>query len=168
MNAPFASPPQTATVTLSTLAREALRASDGDVSFAIDSLTARLMSDPKTLRAILATVVRDAVGDHIGHAHRNNRASIIQVATSRRASVFALAGGITAALLDMPLAGGLRLRNADRHAVVAQAERYETFSRDTGHKARWLRSIAPLVPAGSVVGDVLDETRVLSLWQEAA
>lgn len=160
-------------LTLGELAREALAGVDGDTEKATDILTKRLMKDRPLLRSVIHGAIRDAVSYRTELAMRENRRRILHAVSSPppapgRDSVISLAAGIRESLLDMPLAGGLRLRDATREQVSDQANRYAALAKDTGHKARWLSLIAQSVPDGKVVGDVMNDERAAELFREAA
>lgn len=154
-------------ITIARLAREALSATDGNVRRATDALVERMAGDANLLREVIRAAVTDAVNLRVQAAHRHNRAAILRVTTGGRAGVEALAAGLTAAILDMPLARGVKLRDATREEVVEQAERYAAQASDMGHKARWLRLIAQAVPAGKRVGEVMTDERAAELHAEA-
>jgi hypothetical protein len=78
-----------------------------------------------------------------------------------------LAEAISSCLLDMPLAGGKKLRDAGRAEIMAQIERYEKQAGNMAHKARWLRLVLQSLPEGKLVGKVITEKRALELFEEA-
>lgn len=159
-------------ITLGGLARETLTKADGDTEKATDLLTKRLLKDRPLLRSIIHGAIRDAVVYRTNMAMRGDRYRIVHAVPASpppgREAVEALASGIRNALLDMPLAGGLRLRDANREQVSEQANRYAALAKDTGHKARWLTLIAQSVPDGKLVGDVMNDERAAELFREAA
>jgi hypothetical protein len=155
------------TPTLFDLARDTLRRADGDTTVATDRLTKRLLKDRDLLETIIRAAVAAAVETTVEHSMRSRRESIMRTTTvPGRSGVFALASGVTFALLDMPLANGVKLRAATREQVTAQAQMYDAKARDMGHKARWLELIAQAVPDGKIVGDVLTDARAAELWSE--
>ncbi len=161
---------QTTDVRLPDLAREALNRNKGGVAAAVADLVTSLQRDATMLRAVIQGAVNDAVTYRVQHEIRDRRSTIIaqHARQEQRGTVVALAAGITASLLDMPLAGGMKLRDADRDAVLDQSRRYEAISSDTGRKARWLALIGQSVPAGRTVGDVVTEERAADLWKIVA
>lgn len=154
-------------VTIARLAREALGRLDGDAKRATDFVVDRLSANAVLLREVVRAAVGDAVTMRVGEALRKQRSAIVSATTGDRGAVVALSTGWTAALLDMPLAGGKRLREATREEVVAQAHRYDAQAKDMGHKARWLTLVAQAVPSDKVVGDVMDDARAAELFAEA-
>jgi hypothetical protein len=149
------------------LAREA-RADGVEVSVAIDRVMARLTASPELLRTIVRDAVLFAATEAAKLTVRSDRSRIIQMTTATgRNGVFALANGMTAALLDMPIAGGVRLRDARRDQVAAASEFYSRQAQDMSHKGRWFALIAQSVPEGRVVGDVLTDARAAELFNEA-
>lgn len=154
--------------TLGALARDALAAADGASNPAIDALVERLLRDRSLLRSIIGQIVRAAASDRTLLAVRNERHAIIQRATNSRSNVLALARGLSASLLDMPLAGGFRLRTCTRAMVFTEANRFDGLAKDCGRKARFLSSVAQSVPDGQTVGDVISDDRAIELWDAAA
>lgn len=164
------------TLTLSQLAREVLTEADGDTETASEALTNRLLEDRSLLQSVISQAVADAVAYRVRYSMRSERAWIVRQATRPPAApshgskddVIALAKGLAASLLDMPLARGVRLRDATREQVQEQADMYAAQASDMGHKARWLNLIAQAIPADSTVGDVLTDARATELWKEVA
>jgi hypothetical protein len=172
-------PPIVPEVTLGSLAREALTSADGRVEIAVKRLLYRLRSDHALLHTVLEAAVKLAVEERIKHKVNDDRRYIFEAAkersdeaqsaaaASRRDNVIALAGGIGRCLLDFPLCGGKRLRDANRAEIMAQIERYEKSAESIMHKSRWLRLVADKVPDGKTVGDVLREDAAQALFEEA-
>ncbi len=154
--------------TLSTLSRDALDRHNGIIDGAVTDVAALLRQDAKLLRSVVEAAIRDALTYRASLIMRHDRAAIIHRATNERANVVALARGLSASLLDMPLAGGARLRDCDRSFVQREAERFDGLARDCGHKARFLTHIAQSIPDGKTVGQVIDDARALDLWKDAA
>lgn len=158
-------------LTLAQLSREAVDAAGGDTKVAEDQLTNQLYKDADLLRTIIRAAIRDAVAYHVQHELRADRGKLIRALfrpVDTRAAVTALGEGMTPVVLalDFQLANGLKLRDAMREDVDAQAERYESFSRDMRWKAKWLRKIAEIVPDGTRVGDAIDDVTAEKLLRE--
>lgn len=153
---------------LRSLARDALTKSRGNTKRATDNLTLLLEEDKALLRAIVSDAIQIAAYYTVNHAMRHKRAAVVVSAEQSRSGVVALASGISASLLDFPLAGGLRLRNATASEVAEQIDRYDAIGRDVRRKARWLRLIVQSVPPNKKVGDVISDDRAQELWNEAA
>lgn len=154
--------------TISSLSREALTRQNGMVDDAVNEVAGLLRKDVKLLRSVVEAAVRDALTYRASMAVRHDRAAIIHRATNEKANVLALARGLSASLLDMPLAGGIRLRDCERSFVQREADRFDGLARDCGRKARFLAHVAQSVPEGKTVGQVIDDGRALDLWKEAA
>jgi hypothetical protein len=167
---------------LSALARDALDSADGDVARATDIVVEKLLEDKLLLRSVIHEAIREASAYHVRRKMRSDREIIIRGAMLRaqdpvrsvavpngggRNSVVALASVVRNSLLDMPLAGGLKLRHAKHEQVITQANLWESMSKDTGRKARWLMLIAKSVPPGKTVGEVITEDRAEALFREA-
>lgn len=154
--------------TLIDLVRDALDAHDGVVDVAVHVVASRLLGDDALLRSIIGQTVIDATNYRTQAAVRSERATIIKRATDPRSNVIALANGLAASLLDMPLAGGIRLRSCDRTFVQQEADRFNGLAADCARKGRFLSLIAQSVPDGRTVGDVISNARALEIWEGCA
>ena len=160
--------------TFSDIAREMLDEAGGDTSVAIARLQARIAEDEALRISIAGAAIRVLVAEGVTLKMRLDRKTIWDNATKKgdtpkpKTSVSALANGIRESLLDFPLAGGKRLRDAVREEVEAQAQLYAATSRDAGHKARWLTAIATRMDDGATVSDAISEAEVVALHQETA
>ena len=155
-------------ITIRSLAREELNANEGDVRKAIDALTARLAADKRLMREVVADAVVIASETLVQHKMRDDRAAVVLSATRAKNGVIALANGLRSAILDFPLAGGIKLREASPDQVMQQVERYDSIGRDVMHKARWLQLIAQGVPRNKKIGEVITDERAQQLWDEAS
>lgn len=154
--------------TLPNLAAEHLRKAEGDTAEATRSLIALLTGDPSVRAAVIDAAVEEAARSMVGHAMRAERAAIWSGrAPTPKTSVTAFAGGMARSLLDFPLAGGLRLGDATREEVAAQAALYAALRDDAARKARWLTAIAAALPEGARVRDAMTEAQVSALREEA-
>lgn len=159
--------------TIHDIAREFLDDAGGITSVAIERLQQLIREDEALRIAIAADAVMAFAAQHIEKKMREDRAAIWTRAaqkgevTKPKTSVAALANGIRESILNFPLAGGIRLRDATREQVEEQAQRYAAASRDMGHKARWLSAIAQRVEPGQTVGECLSEDDALALHREA-
>jgi len=165
MNAPAKIEEQ---VSLRALARQALKDAGGKTKLAIDALTAQLMNDKRLMREVVAEAVVIASDDLVQHSMRATREAVVVSAAKARNGVAALANGIKFSILDFPLAGGVKLRDATPAEVTEQIDRYEAIGRDVTHKARWLRLVVQGVPRDRRIGDVISDERAQELWNEAS
>jgi hypothetical protein len=149
------------------LAKHYLAENEGNISDATNALMERLLQDRLALEEVSKAAIYIASKDISHEVIQKRRQKIEARANNGRGAVVALAAGISAALLDMPLTGGAKLRLATRELVMEEADRAETIGRRQFHKAKWLRLIAQSVPNGKSVGDVLDDKRAQELWDEA-
>ncbi len=155
-------------LTIGTLARAALVECDGDVDRAIAVVTERLLSDVVLLRVLIEPAVRSAASTNVQGAVRAERASIIRRAANRPAlNGAAIMQTLRSNLLDFPLAGGLRLRDATRADVLAQVDRYASQASDLSHKAAWLRAIADATKGRKRVGECVTAEQAQKLFDEA-
>lgn len=154
------------TITIRSLAREALQAANGDIRAAIESMVKHLLADRRALKEVVAEAIMIASSTSAQLVHRGKRRQVFGVGQGQ-STIAVLADGIRAALLDFPLAGGVLLRHASRAEVSAQANIYEEQGRVHMARARWLRLIAQSVPDDRAVGDVITDARAIELWNEA-
>ena len=149
------------------LARQELSEADNDVRVASDRLVESITSNENLLRATIRQVVEEAARTVTGSVMRSERFAIFHAATrspqAGRAAVAALAGGIATSLLDFPLANGIRLRDATREQVEAQAGLYSASAADANRKAAWLRAVASKMGGAAKVADALKEEDVVAL-----
>ena len=155
--------------TLRGLARQALKAAGGDTKLAADALSEQLENDKALFRGIVADAVVIASYIFVEETMRSRRHTIANGAhRATRADAEALARGIRSSVLDFPLTGGLKLRDATPDQVTEQIERYDAIGRDVTHKSRWLRLIVQSVPRDKKIGDVISDDRAQELWSEAS
>lgn len=168
-------------VTLGELAREALKEAKGRTEVAANKLLFRLHADKALMRQVIMSALRIAIKQQIQTDTNHIRESIVTSINRQNAAntinrekdksrVIVLAEAVSSCLLDMPLAGGKKLRDAGHAEVMAQIDRYEKLAGNMTHKARWLRLIAqsvPTWPPGKRVGSIITEKRALELFEEA-
>lgn len=162
-------------ISLTDLARQALEDSDGMVEEATAALMAQVLKDRKLLQAVLQDAVETAATTLVTGAMRKDREAIQNSfrsgATKPRIEgatmVAVVAESMIRSLLDYPLAGGVRLRDATRDLVERQAEIHGRLADNNKKKAKWFTAIAAAIPEGARVGDVLTEARVDELYTEA-
>lgn len=157
-------------ITLAALAREEMKRVDGNVAEARAALMKRLRSKD-LLAVIVDRAISDAVSEAIGLAKRSERVAVILGRTKRgmkpgNIRVKGVGAAYQRMLLDLPLASGRRLRDATGLEVRENADRYLVQGSTMLHTGRWLARIHQLVPADSVVGDVLTEDRAKELYDE--
>ncbi|MGH2341100.1 hypothetical protein ACRC7T_06400 [Segnochrobactraceae bacterium EtOH-i3] len=164
------------TLKLAVMARAALNRSDGDVVAATNALC-RDLSDVKTLRSVVSDVVAITAHDLVSTAMRSDRQAILRRASAPlpdnltpsdpngRARVEAFARAM-AGIMDYPLSGGLKLRNATRADLVRQAAIHASFASDHNAKARWFSALADRTPEGATVGSILAPDVVITLYNE--
>lgn len=158
------------TTSLSGLARRFLDEADGSTYAATQALQAKIASDKALRAAIASEAIMAATYAAVQKEVRQDRRSIWESAGSPQRSktgVAALAEGIRNSLMDFPLSGGVRLRDATREEVEAQSSLYASVARDTGHKARWLALIAGRINPGQKVGSALTEADLKAAHEEA-
>lgn len=157
--------------TLYALAKDVLRSVNNDADKAEEALFARISSDATLLRALVQGAVKMSVNVSVASVLGSQRAAAFNSVANierARAGVKALAGFISSALLDMPLADGTLLKNATAFEITETAERWEKVSNTMAHRSRFLRAVAKAVPPGKRVGDVLTEEKATQLFRKAA
>lgn len=150
---------------LPALARTHLRDAGGDCDKASHSLFKALMADKATLKLVVEAAVYDAIDYRVRQSMRTERQAI--VSGVNRGQVIALASGMAATILDMPLAGGKRLRDCLKADVEDQATRYEAMAGDMMIKARFLRRIEKNTTGAKTVGECVSEDKAQKLWEQA-
>lgn len=155
---------------LGAYARTILSEVDGDVAEATTRLRLLIATDAALQAAIAADAIAAFAARAVVTAHLNDRASVWS-AGQKRASrpnvgLVHLATGMKESLLNFPLAGGRRLRDATRDEVSAQAALYATTGADMMHKARWLGRIADLMDDGQTVAEVITDAQADALLTE--
>jgi hypothetical protein len=166
---------------LPSLARAALKDAGGDTDAATASLVERCMTDAVLLRAIIHSAVSTAANYMVEHSMRNERASIYrasrrdeEVVTPIRPSnapqaLLARAAAENAAkrMLDMPLANGAKLGEAERDAVLYQASIHAGPVKSHAARARFYTIIAQGLTEGKKVKEVFTEKRLRDLHASA-
>lgn len=160
-------PTQPDAPSLASLARQALADADGKVDVASAALSRTLLADKALLRSVIEAAVRDAVAGHVRGAMRHDRQAIVRASRIGLDASDRMASFVARSLLDLPLAGGLKLRDANKKQVLEQAEIYMRQGADMLAKGKWLRAVAKALPAGKTVGDGLSEAKVAQLFEEA-
>lgn len=155
-------------LSLRALARTALEQCGGNTAEATDAVAEILANDKRLARSVAAEAIALASYELVQHRMRDNRSAVVLSANRSRDGVAALANGIRAALLDFPLAGGMKLRDATPDEVTEQIDRYDAIGRDVSHKAKWLRLIVQSVPRNKLIGEVISDDRAQELWNEAS
>jgi len=157
--------------TIAIVAAEALTKAKGDVVKATDIMIRRVEKDLTLYRLLMDPLVKSACYDAVRQQCRSDR-RVIWLAkqptpAAHQNGVVALAAGTRNTLLDFPLLGGLKLRDAMRGDVEKTAEFYGQQSTDMGVKAKWLTLIANSLPPKKRVGQVLTAERLEALKQRA-
>ncbi|MDB5531598.1 MAG: hypothetical protein JWR51_4701 [Devosia sp.] len=154
----------TETATIYDLALESLEAESGDVRAAAKRLGDRLLSDADLLSSVLEDVIQVAVSKVLDSKNIGLRRRIWRSEANGPASVIALANGIFNSMYDFPLAGGVKLGDATKDQVLAQANSYGTVIQDISVKRRFMLAVADKLTGPAVkVRDVLSEDELRTL-----
>jgi hypothetical protein len=156
-----------ATASIYDLALECLEAEGGDVREAAKRLGVRLMEDEHLRASVLEDLVQIAVSRAVDSKTSDARRRIWRQSADGPAQVVALANGIFNSLYDFPLAGGVKLGDATKDQVLAQANAYGTVIADIQVKRRFMQAIAGKLKVGDRVRDVMTEDQLRSLKSEA-
>ena len=163
--------PSEAPPTLYQLAVGALADNANNADIAEEFVFSLLLNDQALLRSLVRSAVKSAVTTNVGKAIRNQREVIFdkaRAAAHGKRIALAHIESVKSSFLDFPLADGTRLRDATRVEVLEAVARYEKQSETMAHRARWLRALADIVPAGRRIGDFIDEGKAKELFEKAA
>jgi len=159
------------------IARELLDIHNGNISAAADGLIERANRDQRLYDAILAMRFHRMCGDIIREALGTQRRTVwdrpveqakemlLTRATERANERAILASEMM--LMDFPIFGGGRLRNANKQQLIASAEQFEQRGEDMLAKARWLRAVAAQLKGKRTVGTTLTEDQLMTLKARA-
>jgi hypothetical protein len=155
------------------LAKEHLENADGNVVLANESLLYLLDNNRNVRAAIVEEAITEAVNTFVSKHNRDERRKIVSSIQPRKTDMKKAQGKLmgenSRLIMDFPLAGGIKLRDATRPAVIDQANHYSKSAKDMGHKSRWLFAVAKCLKNDEqIVGKVLSGERVLNLYAEAA
>ncbi len=158
-------------LTIPVAARSALEQAEGDVVKATGILVARVAKDPTLYKPMMDPFIKTACYQAITSQCQQQRRTIWNskqpTAEQQRDRVVALGQGTAATLMDFPLPGGMKLRNAKRDDVSAAAEFYRRQSNDMAGKAKWLQLIAQHLTGKKTVSQVMTDARLTELREEA-
>jgi hypothetical protein len=159
-------------ITLSALSRTALEQREGDVDEAVEDLVYQLQNDEELLNDVVSAAVREACKSFVSKAHRDQRARIISGLTNKKSTIgeaaIALVKENIEHLMNYPLMGGVKLKDATRPQLIEQAEFHAKIEYDAGWKKTWFRNIASHLNSDKQkVKSVLSVETVYSLYEEA-
>lgn len=155
---------------IGSLARDCLRACKGNIVSAAAEMLGRLRDDETLMLACMEELIAEAARVEIEAAHRHTRAAILSgIGKPPRVDGDVKLNAIAAtfSLFDYPLAGGLKLGDATRDEIEAQATIHRAAAIDHGHKARWFQAIAAECPAGKPVRAAINAARLEKLFEQA-
>ena len=160
------------TLNLVQLASVAFEKCDGDVEDAVQYVIKEINSAPSKYESAIDEAILAGVTSVVSLQMRRRRAEIFYSTPkapppAKDVNVAKARVDIAKAarempmhkemVLDFPLAGGLKLRDATKEQVLEAAARYRSQASDHTKKAKWLESIAALVKPNRLVGDCVDE-----------
>jgi hypothetical protein len=159
-------------IVISEEAVSVLTEAKGDLPKAVDLFVARVHRDRELRDVLTEPLLRTACYQALIQVHRSRRKAIwysSQPSAEREtARVIALAGGTIASLLDFPLPGGKRLRDATGSEITAAAEFYHSQASDMALKARWLRLVGQSIPHDEVAGKYVTEDELNRIREEVS
>lgn len=154
------------------LERLALEEANGDLVGAVNWLTSQIMAEPRIVGdEQLASWARAWAYAKVHSAIASERKTALRPVTNDTFAS-ALSGAMQSELtrmMDTPLFGGKRLRDATVEEVRESARRYALIAEDTGRKARWQSAVADAAEKkrGKTIGTALDEKTLTRLWDES-
>ena len=159
-------------ITLSGLSRTALEQREGDVNEAIEDLVYELQNNEELLQDVVSSAVREACKSFVSKAHRDQRTRIISGLTHKKSTIGEAAVALVKEniehLMNYPLMGGVKLKDATRQQLMEQADFHAKIEYDAGWKKTWFRSIASHLNSDKQkVKNVLTVETVYSLYEEA-
>lgn len=155
-------------ISLLDLAAQEYERADGVASEAIASLSLILSQDDVRV-SIAEQVIKEAAVSAIRRELLNDRASVMRAAANgaTRASVVALASGISRSILDFPLSDGTKLRHATRADVERQVARYQSMASEITKRAAWLVAILDAMGDAATVGDAISDDVAIEIYRSA-
>ena len=159
--------------TLRQLARAALDKFNGKIDPAVSYLRSQIINDPVLLESVLLEAIEVAVEDCVRAEHRHDRETIVKVAwdrsilvdSSKRMAARVLAD-VRYTLLNFPLDGGLKLKDATKDQIQRTADRYQGTATDADFKFRFLAAVAKPMKVGQKAIDVYDDDKLQAVWNK--
>lgn len=152
----------------------ALDDAGGDPDKAVELLTERILEQPEIVQAHLPEWAKAWAYHKVRMLLGQRRVSILAAVGGGNSGTFAdhLATAIkneADRLMDLPIFGGKRLADATAEEVRESARRYAALASDNARKARFYDLVADAAEkkGGGVIGKVLNENGLTSLWEKA-
>lgn len=149
----------------------------GDMDKTTDLLAEAVRTDPQFVANKLPAILRKWCAAQVSmHVITLNRAAIFRPYSDNPPAAAnngaerdgaRLRAVIDNHLMNYPLPGGKRLRDATGSEARAAATMYLDKSRDMGRKGQWLARVADKVGENSIVGKVLSESDLARLAEES-
>lgn len=155
------------------LEREALDDAGGDMVAAVELLTRRIMAEPRVVgEDQLGSWARAWAYERVHSLVRRDRQSSLRPVVANDTFGQSLQGAMQAELtrmMDTPIFGGKKLRDATVEEVRESARRYALLAEDTGRKARWQNAVADVAEKkkGKTIGSALTEKVLVELWDKS-
>ena len=158
-------------VSLGSLAKDYLEEYDGDIVAARNALYDELDNNKFLLSLVAEQAIAEAVRNYVSLAHRRERSAIITSIAPRKLNIAAAVDDLKEThrrmILDFPLAGGVKLREATKEQVVSQAEMYRKTEKNAARNRIWLEKIANVLKPGQIVGNFITEAKATKLFEES-
>jgi hypothetical protein len=160
-------------VGLRKLARESLAESDDNWDAALVRMRTRLAEDRRLYDRLIDPLIDDACWAAIRYESREVRRLMpggdrfIRNPDGGREGLLLLAQENARSLLHFPLRGGKKLGDADKKAVLTEAEHYSKTSRTLGVRGRWLALVAEAMGNAPTVADELGDGELVRLLRQA-
>lgn len=142
------------------LAQFELDNSGGDVVTATNALEALARGNPEVWMSITDSLLRDACYNQITALCRRERRKIWSAPAPDTKSQSNRVVNHAKSILDFPLPGGKRLRDATKEDLSAASSFYQKQAAKMSSISEWLSSVAKRVKKGATVGDCLSEKQL--------
>jgi hypothetical protein len=149
------------------LAARELAANTGDVAGAAKAMETKARANPALWMALTDSLLPQACYDAIRAQCRKERRTIWTAPNYTPGGNGGRVVKHALGLLDFPLPGGKRLRDATADEVRAAAQFYHAQAATMARQGRWLDLVAAQVAPNCTVGQVLDETKLGQLQSQA-
>ncbi len=150
------------------IARDCLVEADGDWKVAARIFKKRIEFDAALFKEVAESMIDEAIWQQIKRAAYSQRQSFwsasVKAGEDDTKGIEQMAHKN---LLEYPLSGGLKLRDATKNKLKEEAEMHDTFAESNASKARWYRLIIKAMGGADVVGLALNEVDLENLREKA-
>jgi hypothetical protein len=154
---------------LDQIAKALLAKNNNSILDAAADMEAAIAADDELFRQLMLPLLKNAVYAVVSKNVGRQRETICNLAREAHVAISgakALQDTATS-MLDFPLFGGKRLRDANATEIIESADKYDGLANDARIKSRWLRSVAAKI-GDSLVIDKLSEAELVRLFRQAS